>query len=77
MKVKSNDVVTFFHGLYGIRTNNSLYVNIAATYSSGLPVRMVQQGTYHYIQHLYGQTCKNDKISYQWLNVEQKNACLL
>ena len=37
----------------------------------------LQRGTCYNRQHLYGQTCKNNKTSYQWLNVEQKNACLL
>ena len=37
----------------------------------------LQLDTCYYRQHLYGQTCKNNIISYQWLNVEQKNACLL
>ena len=37
----------------------------------------LQIDTCYYRQHLYGRTCKNSIISYQWLNVEQKNTCLL
>ena len=57
------------------------HVNISAIYW-GPPALIYQHirlqlGTCYYRQHLYGQTCKNSIISYQWLNVEQKNACLL
>ena len=59
----------------------SAHVSITVFYRSPLALIYrhiwLQLNTCYYRQHLYGQTCKNNIISYQWLNVEQKNACLL
>ena len=59
----------------------SAHVSITVIYWSPLALIYrhiwLQLDTRYCRQHLYGQTCKNDIISYQWLKVEQKNACLL
>ena len=57
------------------------HVSITVIYRSPLALIYqhiwLQLDTRYCRQHLYGQTCKNDIISYQWLKVEQKKACLL
>ena len=50
------------------------FLRIFSTHSRHI---WLQRGTWFYRQHLWGQSCKNNKIAYQWLNVEQKNVCLL
>ena len=59
----------------------SAHVSVTVIYRSPLALIYrhiwLQLDTCYYRQHLYGQTCKNNIIPYQWLNVEQKNACLL
>ena len=59
----------------------SAHVSVTVIYRSPLALIYrhiwLQLDTRYYRQHLYGQTCKNNIISYQWLNVEQKNTCLL
>ena len=58
-------------------TNNSVYANITMASSNEYRHMWLQQDTYSIDSIYMVRHVKNNKISYQWLNVEQKNACLL
>ena len=76
-KVNSEVIKIFLNNLVWSLT--LLHVNIMAIHRGPLALISwhiwLQLDTCYYRQHLYGQTCKNNIISYQWLNVEQKNVC--